>query len=101
MEAGAIVILAIWLIFLLIYIGVRTVFPDLAKGNRKWKKKKKFDADGFDRNGWSALGFYRNGTRYDDNGLDRYGNPRPEGERTDLRAFDPVEAKPWEEEDET
>ncbi|MBP5617631.1 MAG: hypothetical protein J6X61_00590 [Clostridia bacterium] len=90
---SAYAILAVWLIFILVYVVVRTLFPNEGRGRRKWKKTQKYDEDGFDANGWSALGFHRNGTRYDDRGLDRYGNPKPAGERSDLRAFDPVPEK--------
>ena len=94
-------ILVVWLIFVLVYVIVRTVYPNEGKGRRRWKKTPKYDEDGFDKNGWSALGFHRNGTRYDDNGLDREGNPKPPGERTDLPAFDPVpERKKPEDEEE-
>ena len=90
MEIGAIVLLVLWGLFVGSYLFVRTRYPNEGRGRRKWKKTPRYDADGFDKNGWSALGFHRNGTRYDDNGFDREGNPKPPGERTDLRAFDPV-----------
>lgn len=99
MEIGAIVLFALWAIFVGAYIAVRTRYPNEGTGRRKWKKNKKYDADGFDKNGWSALGFHRNGTRYDDNGFDREGNPKPPGERTDLRAFDPIPERPKDEEE--
>lgn len=90
MNLAALIIILIWLVFIGIYIAVRIANPDLAKGYSLPKKKPKYDPNGFDKNGWSALGFHRNGTRYDDNGLDINGNTKPEGERTDLKAFEPV-----------
>ena len=94
MGICALIILAVWIFFVVAYLVVRTVFPQLAKGNRRISRIKnatKYDENGFDKNGWSALGFHRNGTRYDDNGYDRYGNPRPAGARTDLRIHEPIE----------
>ena len=93
--------LVVWAAFVITYLAVRTRHPNEGKGRRNRKKSQKYDADGFDKNGWSALGFHRNGTRYDDNGFDRYGNPKPSGERSDLRAFDPVpeKEKPQDEEE--
>lgn len=90
MNLAAIIIIVMWLVFIGIYVAVRIANPDLAKGRYQPRKKQKYDPNGFDKNGWSALGFHRNGTRYDDNGYDIHGNRKPEGERTDLKAFEPV-----------
>ncbi len=93
MGIAALIILIFWGIFIVAYIAVRTVFPDLAKGNRRIsqiKKATRYDDEGYDRNGWSALGFHRNGTRYDDNGYDRFGNRKPADARTDLPLHEPL-----------
>ncbi len=101
MNWFAILIFGAWILFVLAFVAVRTAFPNEGRGSHKVKRKEKYDDYGFDKNGWSSLGFHRNGTRYDDNGLDRYGNPKPAGERTDLKAFEPVEppTEPLEEEE--
>ena len=87
----AIIAFVMWVLFLAAYFVVRAMYPKLGRGKHKVKRGEKYDEQGFDKRGFSALGFHRNGTRYDDNGFDREGNPRPAGERTDLRMFDPVE----------
>lgn len=87
----AIIIFVIWVLFIAAYFVARAMYPKLGRGTHKVKRGEKYDEQGFDKRGFSALGFHRNGTRYDDNGFDREGNPRPAGERTDLRMFDPVE----------
>ena len=87
----AIIIFVIWVLFIVAYFVARAMYPKLGRGTHKVKRGEKYDEQGFDKRGFSALGFHRNGTRYDDNGFDREGNPRPAGERTDLRMFDPVE----------
>ena len=81
MNGGAVIILAVWVLFVVAYVAVRTAFPDLAKGRRTVKQikhSKEYDEQGFDEDGWSSLGFHRNGTRYDDNGFDQNGNRRPD-----------------------
>ncbi len=81
-----IVILSVWILFVASYVMVRIFFPQTGSQVRKIKDIKGarvYDEDGYDQNGFTALGYHRNGTHFDDegydrNGLDANGNRRPE-----------------------
>lgn len=81
----AVVILSVWMFFVLAFLLVRIFYADVVPERRSRKQirgQKKYDAFGYDRRGFTSLGYHRNGTRYDDEGYDRdgldvNGNPRP------------------------
>lgn len=81
MQIFAYVIMALWVVFIVAYVAVRVSMPKMK--NRTVKQIKNdagYDDDGYDARGFSPLGFHRNGTRYDEQGLDRNGNRKPDTE---------------------
>ncbi len=84
----ALAIFCVWLYFVIAFITVRLFFPELVAQKRTRKQIKaprEYDNSGYDRQGFTPLGYHRNGTRYDDegydrDGLDKNGNPRPNDE---------------------
>lgn len=84
----AVAILCIWLYFVIAFVLVRLLFPELVANKRTRKQIKgarEYDESGYDSQGFTPLGYHRNGTRYDDEGYDRdgfdkEGNPRQKNE---------------------